>query len=177
MLPFPNDFFTERDAGTPTGRRLALRRAAMPASEDGVRIDPREWNRADGFSPGQQITVRIPGLDTHAAFDRSGIVPITPGRSAEVQPFYAIPRLTAFPYGGSALVVFDSGPFTPANPRGTPVAPAANLPPTEGQDPHEFPRLTAEAREMKDQFLRIGGRLQTPPCGGGVCHSNGYAGP
>ena len=98
---------------------------------------------------------------------------LDPGRSADAQPFYAIPPLTAFPYGGSALVVFDSGPFTPANPQGTPVAPAANTPPPEGQDPHEFPRRTAESRAMKDQFLRIGGRLQTPPCGGGVCHSNG----
>jgi hypothetical protein len=30
---------------------------------------------------------------------------------------------------------------------------------------------------MKDQFLRVGGSLQTPPCGGGVCHSNGWTGP
>ena len=44
---------------------------------DGVRIDPRDWNRADGFSPGQQITVRIPGLDTQRAFDRTGLAPIT----------------------------------------------------------------------------------------------------
>ncbi len=77
MLPFPNDFFTRKDASTATGRRLALRRAAMPANKDGVRIDPREWNRADGFSPGQQITVRIPGLDSGSAFQESGIVPIT----------------------------------------------------------------------------------------------------
>ena len=30
---------------------------------------------------------------------------------------------------------------------------------------------------MKDQFLRVGGRLQSPPCGGAVCHSNGWTGP
>jgi len=102
---------------------------------------------------------------------------LDPGRSADEQPFYAIAPLTTFPYGGSALILFDSGPFTPANPQGTPVAPTTNTPPSEGQDPHEYPRRTPESREMKDQFLRIGGRLQTPPCGGGVCHSNGYAGP
>ena len=61
LLPFPNDFYTVRDGGSPTGRRLALPRAAMPRNKDGVRIDPREFNRADGFSPGQQITVRVPG--------------------------------------------------------------------------------------------------------------------
>src|SRR4051794_33711615 len=77
LLPFPNDFFTVRDARTPTGLRLHLRRADMPANTAGVHIDPRDWNRADGFSPGQQITVRVPGLDTPAAFKRSGIVPVT----------------------------------------------------------------------------------------------------
>jgi hypothetical protein len=102
---------------------------------------------------------------------------LDPGRSADAEPFYAIPPLTTFPFTGSALIVFDAGPFTPANPQGTPLPPSTNTPPTEGQDPHEFPRRTPESREMKDQFLRIGGRLQTPPCGGGVCHSNGYAGP
>ena len=77
LLPFPNDHFTKRDGRTPTGKRVALARSAMPANKDGVRIDPRDWNRADGFSPGQQITVRIPGLDDQAAFERSGIAPIS----------------------------------------------------------------------------------------------------
>ena len=57
--------------------------------------------------------------------------------------------------------MFDSGPLTPANPQGTPLPPTANIPPSAGQDPHEFPRRTQEARDMKDQFLRIGGRLET----------------
>lgn len=102
---------------------------------------------------------------------------LDPGRSSDKQPFYGIPALAAFPYGGSALVVFDSGPFSAANPGGTPVPPVQNVPPGEGQDPHEFPRRTQEARTMKDQFLRVGGRLQSAPCGGGVCRSNGYSGP
>jgi hypothetical protein len=102
---------------------------------------------------------------------------LDPGRSTDVRPFYAIPRLERFPYRGSALIVFDSGPFTDANPQGTPLPPTTNTPPTVGQDPHEYPRRTPEAREMKDQFLRIGGRLTSPPCGGGVCRSNGWTGP
>ena len=102
---------------------------------------------------------------------------LDPGRSADADPFHGIPALTTFPYAGSALVVFDSGPLTPANPQGTPVPPTANVPPTEGQDPHEFPRRTQAARDMKDQFLRVGGRLETAPCGGAVCHANGYPGP
>jgi hypothetical protein len=102
---------------------------------------------------------------------------LDPGRSTDEEPFYGIPALTAFPYGGSALVYFDSGPFSATNPGGTPLSPIENVPPGKGQDPHEFPRRTQEARTMKDQFLRVGGRLQTPPCGGGVCRSNGWTGP
>ena len=50
----------------------------MPANKAGVRIDPRDWNRADGFSPGQQITVRIPGpRHASAPFERNELVPIT----------------------------------------------------------------------------------------------------
>ena len=102
---------------------------------------------------------------------------LDPGRSADAEPFWGIPSLSRFPSSGSALVVFDSGPVTAANPQGTPLPPETNTPPSAGTDPHEFPRRTQEARTMKDQFLRIGGRLQSPPCGGAVCHSNGWTGP
>ena len=77
LLPFPNDYFTKKDRRTETGRRLALPRAGMPANKDGVRIDPRDWNRADGFSPGQQITVFLKGLNTERAARRNKLVPIT----------------------------------------------------------------------------------------------------
>ncbi|NUR25233.1 MAG: hypothetical protein HOV83_05190, partial [Catenulispora sp.] len=44
----------------------------------GVHIDPTEWNRQDGFSPGTPILVRVPGLDPVA----TGIAPVTDiGRS------------------------------------------------------------------------------------------------
>ena len=66
LLPFPNDYFTKKDRRTETGRRLALPRAGMPANKDGVRIDPRDWNRADGFSPGQQITALPEGPEHRA---------------------------------------------------------------------------------------------------------------
>ena len=77
LLPFPNDYFTKKDRRTETGRRLALPRAGMPANKDGVRIDPRDWNRADGFSPGQQITLFLKGLNTERAARRNKLVPIT----------------------------------------------------------------------------------------------------
>lgn len=77
LLPFPNDqALTVKDRHTPTGRRLHLRRSAMPANADGVRIDPTDYNRADGFSPGQPIVLRVPGLGSDKALKRSRIVPV-----------------------------------------------------------------------------------------------------
>jgi hypothetical protein len=73
LLPFPNDFYTVRDEGTDTGRRLAVEQASMPANVDGQRIDPTEINRSDGFSPGSSLVALFPGLDAVA----SGLPPST----------------------------------------------------------------------------------------------------
>ena len=77
MLPFPNDFYTAADPSTPTGRRIDFNIAAMPRNVAGVPIDPTDYNRADGFSPGQQIVTKVPGLDTPEAYSNTGAVPIT----------------------------------------------------------------------------------------------------
>ena len=76
LLPWPNDYFTRR-AWTATGRQLALTADAMPRNKDGVPIEPSDYNRSDGFSPGQGIVVKVPGLDTPAAFAKTGAVPVT----------------------------------------------------------------------------------------------------
>jgi hypothetical protein len=63
LLPFPSDTFTVADTETDTGRRVAFARDSMPVNKSGVHIDPTEWNRNDGFSPGQAISLSVPGLD------------------------------------------------------------------------------------------------------------------
>src|SRR5215217_21975 len=63
LQPFPNNLFTKK-ANTPTGRRVKLPADAMPTNTVGAQVDPAEWNRNDGFSPGSMITVKVPGLDT-----------------------------------------------------------------------------------------------------------------
>jgi hypothetical protein len=84
MQPFPNDYFTVADGSTHTGRRLDFQPDAMPQNKNGVPIDPTDFNRADGFSPGSAITVKIPEVETQAAFDNTGFVPITdPGAYAD----------------------------------------------------------------------------------------------
>src|SRR5215211_3939537 len=76
LYPWPNDLFTKRDKTTPTGRRLALRRASMPRNKTGRPIDPTDMNRADGFSPGSMLLTKVPGLDNPAAARRSKLPPI-----------------------------------------------------------------------------------------------------
>jgi hypothetical protein len=77
MQPFPNDYFTVADSSTDTGRRLNFQADQMPKNTDGVPIDPTDFNRADGFSPGSAITVKIPAVQTQQAFDNTGFVPLT----------------------------------------------------------------------------------------------------
>lgn len=74
LYPFPNDAFTDPSDATDTGRRLALDVRQMPRNVAGVPIDPTDWNRNDGFSPGALIATKVPGLDTPAAFAATGPV-------------------------------------------------------------------------------------------------------
>jgi len=78
LYPFPNDYFTVPDRSTDTGRRVQFSPDSMPRNAAGVPIDPTEWNRNDGFSPGSAILTVVPGLD----LERTGAAPETDiGRS------------------------------------------------------------------------------------------------
>jgi len=77
LFPFPSDFYTVPDASTGTGRRVDFPVAVMPRNKGGVPIDPTEWNRNDGFSPGSSIITRVPGLDNPAAVANSHLPPVT----------------------------------------------------------------------------------------------------
>ncbi len=74
LLPFPNDHFTvAASAGSPqslaaggTGRRINFSPLAMPRNVAGKPIDPTEWNRNDGYSPGQMILTFVPELAANA---------------------------------------------------------------------------------------------------------------
>ncbi len=67
LLPFPSDTFTVEDEASVTGRRVAFARASMITNARGVQVDPSEWNRNDGFSPGAQIATFVPDLDVAAS--------------------------------------------------------------------------------------------------------------
>ena len=80
MLPFPDDFYTAKDSSSNTGRRIAFKSDAMPANSSNVHIDPAPYARNDGFSPGQTIVLRVPGLDNPTALANTNAVADQPPR-------------------------------------------------------------------------------------------------
>jgi hypothetical protein len=86
---------------------------------------------------------------------------LAPGRSNDVEPFWAIDAIPAFPFDGSALVVWDYG---------TPAPPVENVAPSEGSDPHGLIVSTIPAVLMASEFLQTDGAV-TDPCAGQPCRS------
>ena len=72
LFPFPNDRQTVRDNGTATGQRVSFKPEWLPANNKGKHVNPTEWNRNDGFSPGQAILLQVPGID----LEQSGLAGI-----------------------------------------------------------------------------------------------------
>jgi hypothetical protein len=84
--------------------------------------------------------------------------------------FWGIPRIGGFPYHGSAVEVWDSGPGRVQPP------PIGNVPPAPSPtntDPHQDPRNTPAAQEQISDFLEPGGAV-VDACGGLPCHASGY---
>jgi hypothetical protein len=74
LLPFPNNLFTVKDSSTATGLRVHLPQNAMPTNTENSQISVNEFNRNDGFSPGSDIIVKVPGLDNPTAFNNTNPV-------------------------------------------------------------------------------------------------------
>jgi hypothetical protein len=74
QMPFPSNWFTEADASSQTGRRVSFgAQTWTPTAGSAPAIDPTEWNRNDGFSPGSAMIVLVPGVD----LAKTGAAPIT----------------------------------------------------------------------------------------------------
>ncbi len=76
LMPFPDDYYTVKDSSTRTGKRINLNDAGMPQNASGVPIDADPYNASDGFSPGQVITLYVPGLDNPTAFAKTNPIPL-----------------------------------------------------------------------------------------------------
>jgi hypothetical protein len=95
---------------------------------------------------------------------------LDPSRARDRNLFYGIPAIGHYPFHGSAIVIWDSGPGHTQEP------PVANLAPTNtpaNQDPHENPRATPADRLQKSDFLAPGGAV-FDVCGGAPCHSAAF---
>ena len=84
---------------------------------------------------------------------------VTEGRLPDVEPSWGIEAIPAYPYEGSAIIVWDSG---------APAPPTTNLPPRAGTDPHEDPRANVDVRRQKAAFLSPEG-LVIDVCSGDPC--------
>jgi hypothetical protein len=95
---------------------------------------------------------------------------LDPGRASDRNLFWGLPAIGAFPFHGSAIEVWDSGPGRVQPP------PVGNLPPTAGPsniDPHQDPRNTPAAQQQISDFLTPGGAV-TDVCAGEPCHASNY---
>jgi hypothetical protein len=91
-------------------------------------------------------------------------------RARDRNLFYGLPTIRSFPFNGSAVEIWDSGPGHTQPPPLTNTAPVDS--PTN-QDPHEDPRITPAAQAQISDFLAPGGKV-TNVCGGRPCRSSDY---
>ncbi|MEY2403180.1 MAG: hypothetical protein QOD38_731, partial [Acidimicrobiaceae bacterium] len=63
LQPFPNNLFTKPSTTNDTGLAVHFALTSTPRNVAGKPIQPAQWNRSDGFSPGSLITTFVPGLD------------------------------------------------------------------------------------------------------------------
>lgn len=100
LLPFPDNYYTVPDRHTVTGLRVHFTPAMMPANASGQRIDPAEWDRNDGFSPGTPILTVVHGISltmTGAApqtnigvsLSRSAPIVVLDARTGRRVPYWA----------------------------------------------------------------------------------------
>ncbi|MGZ4253282.1 MAG: hypothetical protein ACXVR2_08540 [Solirubrobacteraceae bacterium] len=93
---------------------------------------------------------------------------LSTNRGRDRNLFFGIPAIAHYPFGGSAIVIWDSGPGRVQPP------PLANLAPQDAatnHDPHEDVRDTKAARTQKSDFLAPNGSV-VDVCGGKPCHTD-----
>lgn len=61
LLPFPSSFYTQADAKSATGLRVALPQELLPRSESGIPLEAEPLNRRDGASAVTAILAHLPG--------------------------------------------------------------------------------------------------------------------
>jgi hypothetical protein len=91
-------------------------------------------------------------------------------RSRDRNLLYGIPTIGHYPFNGSAIEIWDSGPGRVQPP------PVGNVPPTAAAhniDPHQDIRVTPAAQLQISEFLEPAGTVVNV-CGGTPCHNSDY---
>jgi hypothetical protein len=99
---------------------------------------------------------------------------VVDGRNIAVDPYVGIGTIDAYPFAGSAYIVFDSGPFPVAGHDGTPLLPTTNQPQTQGYNTHGMPFGQRPGWQQKGAFWRTGEVINV--CGATACLADGYDG-
>ncbi|MGH9028433.1 MAG: hypothetical protein ACRDV4_02310, partial [Acidimicrobiales bacterium] len=77
-------------------------------------------------------------------------------------PLWGITPISRYPYDGSAIAIFDSGPDGDGTAYATDPPPSSDVPPPDTSanlDPHEAPRRTCAAQDMKGTFFDTYGQI------------------
>jgi hypothetical protein len=77
LMPFPNDYYTVKDPSSNTGKRINFSAAGMPKNVSNKPIDPSTYSDSDGFSQGQGIVLKVPGIDTAEDVTANDFVPLS----------------------------------------------------------------------------------------------------
>jgi hypothetical protein len=158
------------------------------------------WDRSDPNGYASHMTGGLPGTPPHhvllqaaygdhqvaniTAEDEARTIgaaglypPLVPARYGPYHDvFWGIPSISSFPYDGSAITLFDTGPVRGANPDGTDPPPTSDVPNRSGSDPHEAPRRAPWGQVQKSDFLQVGGLVTNPQPGGAPYFAWGWDG-
>jgi hypothetical protein len=101
-------------------------------------------------------SVHVPALDPSRARDRN--------------LFYGVPAINHYPFSGSAIVIWDSGP---GNVQPPPLTDQAPIDSATNKDPHSDVRNTVAVRTQKSAFLQPNGKVVNV-CGASPCHTDAF---
>ncbi len=99
---------------------------------------------------------------------------VVQGRHVAVEPYLNIEGIPAYPWAGSGLVLWDSGPFPIADHDGTPLQATINNFEPAGYNTHSMTFGQRAARDQKAAFWRSGQVINV--CGETACFGDGYDG-
>jgi hypothetical protein len=103
------------------------------------------------------------------------------GRWPSTNVLWEVPKITSYPYTGSAAYYWDIGPVRESSPGsgkfiGTEPPPYENLPNRTGEDPHGAPRAAAGEQQLVSDFFN-GAIQKADNCGNKACYAGSFTGP